>query len=92
MENWLPMIIQLLATGAIALGIITWFNKLIKSIKDDVMTYAMKLDRIMEKYLGDENADKILDSASGLLKTFQDAVVKMKETDSFQESSDGDNK
>jgi dsDNA-binding SOS-regulon protein len=45
----------------------------------------MKLDRVMEKYMGDENADKLLDTADEFLDLLKLAVKTMKETDSFQE-------
>lgn len=85
MENWLPMIIQLVVTGGIALGLIVYIKKFIANIKEDLLAGAMKLDRVMEKYMGDENADKLLDTADEFLDMLKLAVKTMKETDSFQE-------
>jgi hypothetical protein len=85
METWLPMIIQLVVTGAIALGLITYIRKFLTNIKDDLLGGAMKLDRVMEKYLGDENSEQLLNSADEFLDLLKLAVKTMKETDSFQE-------
>ena len=83
--EWLPMIIQLVVTGAIALGLVLYIKKFIANIKDDLLKGAMKLDRVMEKYMGDENADKLLESADEFLDLLKLAIKTMRETDSFQE-------
>jgi hypothetical protein len=83
--DWLPMIIQIVATGAIALGLVLYIKKFIANIKDDLLAGAMKLDLLMEKYMGQENADKILETADEFIDLLKVAIKTMKETQSFQE-------
>lgn len=91
MPEWLVPVIQVLITVGVGLGVFVAIKKFLKNLNEKIEEFALqKLDPIMEKYMGDENANKLLQEMRESIMMLDKTLEKMQQTDSFQESKPAD--
>jgi uncharacterized protein YneF (UPF0154 family) len=91
MPEWVVPILQVLITVGVGLGVFVAIKKFLKNLNEKIEEFALqKLDPIMEKYMGDENANKLLQEMRESIMMLDKTLEKMQQTDSFQESKPAD--